>query len=135
MFIVVYTYHIEMEELRVGFNHMRQKFGLHSEIHYQCKTICGTIDDSPTSCVGSHATYFNITAVWEAVVCPKDPIRNGMPKIVCLGHVKIVDNLALYLDEEEGTSSAIICWKCFSMEKVVTKNGEEKKFEIHAYGN
>lgn len=50
-----------------------------------------------------------------------------MPVIVCLGHEKIVDNLALYPDEEEGTSSVVVCWKCFSMEKVVTKKQKEKK--------
>jgi hypothetical protein len=72
MFVDAYTYHIEMEELRVGLHHMKQKFGRHSKIHYQCKIICGTTNDSPTSCVGSHATCPNITALWEIVVCPND---------------------------------------------------------------
>jgi len=73
MFVAAYTYHIEMEELKVQFNHMRQKFGLYSEIHCQCKAICGTTNDSPTSCVGSYAIYPNIIALWEVIVCPKDP--------------------------------------------------------------
>ncbi len=38
-----------------------------------------------------------------------------------------VDNLALYPNKEEGTLFAIVCWKCFSMEKVVIKKGEGKK--------
>jgi hypothetical protein len=38
-----------------------------------------------------------------------------------------VDNLALCLDEEEGTLGVAVSWKCFNMEKVVTKKGEEKK--------
>jgi L-rhamnose mutarotase len=37
-----------------------------------------------------------------------------------------VDNLALYPNEEESTLFAIVCWKCFRMEKVVIKKGEEK---------
>jgi hypothetical protein len=37
-----------------------------------------------------------------------------------------VDNLALYPNEEEGTLFAIVCWKCFCMEKVVIKKGKEK---------
>jgi hypothetical protein len=38
-----------------------------------------------------------------------------------------VDNLALCLDEEDGTSPIVVCWKCFNMEKVLNKKGEEKK--------
>jgi hypothetical protein len=38
-----------------------------------------------------------------------------------------VDNLALCLDEEDGTSRVVVYWKCLSMEKVLTKKGEEKK--------
>jgi hypothetical protein len=66
-------YHVEMEELRVGFNHMRQKFGLHLEIHCQCEAICGAINDSPTSCGGSHATYLGLTTLWEIVIYLKAP--------------------------------------------------------------
>jgi hypothetical protein len=38
-----------------------------------------------------------------------------------------VHNLAFCLNEEEGTSSAVVCWKRFNMEKIVTKKVEEKK--------
>jgi hypothetical protein len=38
-----------------------------------------------------------------------------------------VDNLTLCPYEEKGTSSTIESWKCFSMEKIVIKKGEEKK--------
>jgi hypothetical protein len=38
-----------------------------------------------------------------------------------------VDNLALFLDEEDGTSRVVVYWKCFNMEKVLTEKGEEKK--------
>jgi hypothetical protein len=38
-----------------------------------------------------------------------------------------VDNLAFCLDEEVGMSSIVVCWKRFSMEKIITKKGEEKK--------
>jgi hypothetical protein len=37
-----------------------------------------------------------------------------------------VDNLTLCPYEEEGTS-LVVSWKCFSMEKVVIKKGEENK--------
>jgi hypothetical protein len=56
-----------MEELKMGFNHMRQKYGLHSK----CEVVCGIINYSFTSCVGSHANLAKIT-FWEAIVCLKD---------------------------------------------------------------
>jgi hypothetical protein len=38
-----------------------------------------------------------------------------------------VDNLALCVEEDEGSSIAIVCWKHFNMEKIVIKKSEEKK--------
>ncbi len=38
-----------------------------------------------------------------------------------------VDNLTLSPNEEEGASGVVVSWKCFNMEKVVTRKGEEKK--------
>lgn len=66
-------YHVEMEELKVGFNHMRQKCGLHSNSHCDCESICAPTDGFPISCVGDHATYHGITIMWEAIVCLKNP--------------------------------------------------------------
>ncbi len=38
-----------------------------------------------------------------------------------------VDNLPICPVEEEGASSALVSWKDFSMEKIMTKSGKEKK--------
>jgi hypothetical protein len=38
-----------------------------------------------------------------------------------------VENLGICPLKEEGTSFALISWKHFSMETIVTKKGEEKK--------
>jgi hypothetical protein len=40
-------YHVEMEELKMGFNHMRQKCGLHSNYHCDCESICAPTDGFP----------------------------------------------------------------------------------------
>jgi hypothetical protein len=66
-------YHVKMEELRMGLNHMKQKSRLHLKAHYDCEAICGVIDESQSTCVDSHATYPGITRLWKAIVCPKDP--------------------------------------------------------------
>jgi len=38
-----------------------------------------------------------------------------------------MDNLVLCPIVEDGSSFALVYWKHFSMEKIVTRNGEEKK--------
>lgn len=119
--VYCYIYHVEMEELKMGFNHMRQKYGLHSK----CEVVCGIINYSFTSCVGSHANLAKIT-FWEAIVCLKDTHYKWHAWDCVFGTCKDcgVDNLALYPNEEEGTLFAIVCWKCFNMEKVVIKKGK-----------
>ncbi len=113
----------------MGFNHMRQKFGLHLEIHYECEEICGPDLDSPGSCLNSHAIYPSVIALWKTFVYPKDPLsrRHARDHMFRTCDNCGVDNLTLCLDEEKGTSSAIKSWKQFSMEKIVNKKGEEKK--------
>jgi hypothetical protein len=93
-----------MEDLRVGLNHMRLKNGLHLKVHCDCEAICGAIDESSSTCVGSHATYLGITRSWEAIMCHKDPQFEWHARDCVFGICKNcgVDNLALYLDEEEG---------------------------------
>jgi hypothetical protein len=81
--------HVEMGELKVGFNHMRQKPRLHSKFHCECEEICGPNDDSPNSCLGSHAIYLGITKLWPLYVL-RISILSVMPKIICLGHVIIM---------------------------------------------
>ncbi len=83
--------------------------------------------------MGSHATYLGLTALWEAIVCPKDRHSKWHVQDCMFGKCENcgVDNLTLCLDEEEGTSFVVICWKHFSMEKVVTKKGPREKKIMH----
>jgi hypothetical protein len=116
-----------MEELRMGLNHMKQKSRLHLEVHCDCEAICGVTAESQSTCVNSHGTYLGITRLWEAIVCPKDPHSKWHAQDCVFGICKDygVDNLTFYPNEEEGTSHVLVSWKCFNMEKVVTKKGEE----------
>jgi hypothetical protein len=79
--------------------------------------------------VGDHVTYLDIIDMWEAIVCPKDPLFEWHARdcmfSTCGNHG--VDNLALCLNDKNNTSSAVLCWKCFSMENVLIKKGGEKK--------
>jgi len=67
-------YHVELEELRVGFNHMLQKLGLHLSSHCDCncEAICQSIDGLIDGCMGSHATFPSLITMWESIICPKD---------------------------------------------------------------
>ncbi len=66
--------HVKIKELCVKFNHMQLKFGLHPYFHYDCEAVCEGIDDSNTfGCMGSHAIHSNYIALWEVMVCFKDP--------------------------------------------------------------
>ncbi len=66
-------YHVEMEELKVGLNHTKQKSRLHLESHCDCEAICGSTHESPFTCVGSHAICLGKIRLWETIMCYKDP--------------------------------------------------------------
>lgn len=120
-------YHVEWEELRVGFNYMHQKFELH--IDFQCEAICASIKDSSIGCMGSHGIYLGLTTFWEVIVCPKNPHFKWHAQDYVFGKCENcgVENLAICLIEEEESSSALISQKNFNMETIVIKKGEERK--------
>jgi hypothetical protein len=63
-------YHIELNELRLAFNPMRQKNIIHNEqlCDYQCDGVCGLYGQP---CQASYVAYKGITDMWEAIACPK----------------------------------------------------------------
>jgi hypothetical protein len=126
-------YHVEIEELCVKFNHMWLKSRLHSYFHYDYEVVCEGVDDSNTvGCMGSHAIYSSHIALWEAMVCPKDPHLEWRAQDFAFGGCEHynVNNLALCPIEEEGTSCTLVQWKHFSMETIITKKGEKKKLKL-----
>ncbi len=128
-------HHVEMEELKVGFNHMRKKSGLHSNFHCDYEANCEGTNDFKVGYIGFHVIYPSITTLWQAIVCPKDSHSEWHAQDCLFGTCEDC-GLAFCLDEEKGTSSNVVCWKCFGMENFVTKKGEEKeKIETHAYGD
>ncbi len=47
-------------------------YKLHSNFHGDCEAICEATNDFKVGYIGSNAIYPSITALWEAIVCPKD---------------------------------------------------------------
>jgi hypothetical protein len=60
--------------------------------------------------VGDHATYPGITTMWEAIICFKDPHSEWHAWDYMFGTCGNygVENLVVYLDEENDHSSSIV---------------------------
>lgn len=92
------------------FNHMCQKFGLHSDSHYDCEAICENNDGLNTNCMASHATFPSLIALWETIVCPKDLHLEWHSQDCVFGKIQdcAMENWALWPIEKEGTSNALV---------------------------
>ncbi len=75
----------------MGFNHMRQKFGKHSKSPYMYVKQFARLSMIPLEVVWVHMPHPSIKQCGKPLFVVKTPILNGMLKIVCLGHVKIVE--------------------------------------------
>jgi hypothetical protein len=64
-------YHVEMQELLVGFNYMIEKSSLHSQsvCECECEELCCSYHRS--NCAGSLAVFSGVTAMSEMILCPK----------------------------------------------------------------
>jgi hypothetical protein len=100
--------HVKLKELRLRFNYMCEKFGLHSNFHCDCEVVCDYddyfIDDSGH--MRKHATYLGLITLWEVVVCTKVPHAEWHARDCVFGKCDHcgVKNLAFCPIEEEGTS-------------------------------
>lgn len=67
--------------------------------------------------------------MWESILCPQDELLEWHRRNCFMGDCDScgVDTMAICLIEEEGSSSAMVKWKQFSMEKIVIRKGEETK--------
>jgi hypothetical protein len=117
---------------------MCQKSRLHLYSHCDCEAFCADIDGPKTNCMGFHATFPSLIALWKTIVCLKDihsewhsqdyvfgkcqdcGVENLAlcPDIHSEWHSRDyvfgkcqdcgVENLALCPVEEEGTSNALV---------------------------
>jgi hypothetical protein len=118
-----------MEELRVGFNYMRSKAGLHSEGACSCdyEEVCKGI-------IGQHCpvelnTFSGVTAMVESIMCPKADTCQWHTRECVFGECDNygVDFLPVCPIEEEGSANKLVKWKNLSMETITTKKGQERK--------
>ena len=118
-------YDVEMEELRVEFNYMRSKAGLHFEgaCSCDCEEVCEGI--SGQHCSAELNTFSGVTAMVESIMCPKADTYRWHARECVFGEYNNcgVDFLPVCPIEEEGSSSKLIKWKHFSMETITTRKG------------
>jgi hypothetical protein len=120
-----------MEELRMGFNYMQKKLGLHSNIDcfYFCEEVYQPIDGYNQGCISSLGTISRLTTMWESIVCPHDQFPEWHRRDCLMGDYDLcdVDNMVICPIKEDGSSITLIKWKHFSMGQIITKRREEKK--------
>jgi hypothetical protein len=101
---------------------MRINSKLHDGYTCFCEEACQATNGFKEGCVAKHATFPRLTTMW-------DPFAEWHNKKCVMGECELcgVENLPICPIEEEGSSSAIVKWKHFSMEKIITRSGEDKK--------
>jgi hypothetical protein len=82
--VYCYIYHVELKELRVGFNCMRTNSRLHDGCTCFCEETCQATNGFEEGCVTKHATFLGLTTMWESIIRPRDPFAKWHER-KCLG--------------------------------------------------
>jgi len=105
------------------------KSSIHLDCSYNCEEVYQSTNLDSYVCVGNMATYPGLTTLWELVVYPCQKNSKWHARECLLGECENcgVENLPIYLVEKDALSNSSISWKQFSLKKIVTKKGKEKK--------
>jgi hypothetical protein len=108
---------------------MRAKLGLHSQIDCDCDCEEVYRGYQGLGCAASLIAYAGLTALCEAILCPKAEDVKWHARDCLFGNCVNcgVDFLPLCPIEEEGSSSSLVKWKHFAMETITTKTGLQRK--------
>jgi len=90
-------YHVELKELKVGFNCMKINSGLHDGCTCSFEEVCQTINGFKEGCVAKHATFLGLIAMWESIICPRDPFAEWHNRKCVMGECELcgVENLPI----------------------------------------
>jgi hypothetical protein len=122
-------YHVEMQELLVGFNYMRAKSGLHSQsvCECECEEVCRSYHG--TNCAGSLVVFSGVTAMSKMILCPKPEGAKWHTHDCLFGNCTScgVDFLPLCPEEEDASSGSLVKWKHFAIQVIRIQKGKERK--------
>jgi hypothetical protein len=124
-------YYMELDMLREGINNMRDaRRGVHAQCTCDCELCASHVNDSDPHYIAHEFVFKGITKLWLQVVCPKLETKEWY-KYSCLMEncdACGMKNLLFFLNEIEGTDSAVLTWRCFCSEAIgTTNNGQQKK--------
>jgi hypothetical protein len=97
-------YHVKMEELRIGFNHLRLRSSLHSQSCDCSYEVCRPDEDGECKCTAPCLTYAGTTELQEAILCPREEFSEWHAQACLFGECDQcgVDLLPLCTYEENG---------------------------------
>ena len=120
-------YHMELEELRVGFNFIKKQSSIHAigACTCHCKEVCG----DGCGCQGWMLMFRGSTNMQESILCPINKFTEGHDKRCVYGEYDQcgIDNFVCCPVEEQGTSPCKVKWKRYALQIIKTKKGEERK--------
>ena len=122
-------YHVEMEELLSAFNQLRTKSGIHSKAECTCQCEVCLNKTNVDHCVARVFVYPRLTAISEAVLCPK-PANTAWHSKDCLFGDCLncgIDILPLCPTEEDGLSQTMVPWKHYEMQSIMTRKDLQRK--------
>ena len=109
-------YHVELEELKVALNNMRKS-----------KNVCS---HSPATCIAGSKLYAGLTELWESIVCSKGELDEWHKRECLMGECDKcgVEKLFKFCENElQGSGSALVDWRRFSLEETISKKGKSLK--------
>jgi len=125
----------ELEELKVGFNCIQKTSNLHAKnvFYCSCEEVCQVIDDCSQGCIISNLTFLSLTKTWECIVCPQDEFSKWHKRKCVMGDYDLcgIDNLPIFLIEEERSSNAIINGNIFLWSKLLLEVGRKKRTKTY----
>ena len=122
-------YHVEMEELLSAFTQLRTKSGIHDKSDFTCQCEVCLSESYVQHCVAGVFFYPGLTAISNAILCPKPPNSTWHSKDCLFGDCLScgVDILPMCPTEEEGLSPKLAQWKHYEMQSITTRKGLQRK--------
>ena len=118
-----------MEELLSAFNQLRTKSGIHSKAECTCQCEVCLSETNVDHCIDGVFVYPGLTAISEAVLCPKPTNIVWHSKDCLFGYCLNcgVDILPLCPTKEYSLSQTAVPWKHYEMRSITTRKGLQRK--------
>ncbi len=119
-------YHVKLNELKLALNSMMISNTIHE--NQLCDYTCDVCNLGGHPCQASCTTYKGLTEFWEAIVCPKNDLMNGINKNVCLGTIPGVGYKCYHFVQRKFSSNVVLIpWRRFALKTTMARSGRALK--------